>query len=209
MVGMRDLARRHARTRNHIQTLWSWFRSVEQRLHQAPEDGSLHAELERFLAAIDPRLSWEIGPVPRSRRVYFAVSPDLQHELLGLAQTVRDAAYESKLWRFLACRPAKPWNKVLQIDTGRSKPEHITLSGWRHVLLRYPDGQHEVLLAAPWAAGKPKKLRRAVAWIVVQNLLGERRVLESIYNVELTAELDEQFAKSTRPLRQLARAFGE
>lgn len=90
--------------------------------------------------------------------------------------------------------------------------EHISVdaSQWEFVLLRYPDGTHEILLNRgtfnpTWSQSD----RLQAASIVLESILGEDRLIELNGDYEIVDSLEARFAPKAKKIQQLWAAFSQ
>jgi len=83
----------------------------------------------------------------------------------------------------------------------------VDASGWRYVLLRYPDGAHEVVIEAPSVAELDEELRYSAAIVALDGLLGEERRIEAVDEVSVVPKLESEYAAKARDLAEIIRAF--
>jgi hypothetical protein len=71
------------------------------------------------------------------------------------------------------------------------------------VLLKYPEGTNEILLRAENVTGVTNQQRKLAATIVLESILGEETLLDSVDEFQLVKELEPHFRRRQRPIRFL------
>ncbi len=183
---------------------WRWFVGIDQRLRADIEDHDLLRELDRRIRQLGDELSWEVGP-GLSKPWQLVISPNLDPDRLHLTKAIVSRAPTLPDWEFHASRQPKDWNYQLELGDA-PKAIHIDASEWTFVLLRYPDGAHEILLHARNLPTLTDDQRWQAAAITLESILGEEAVLEKAGEFELVEELEERFAAKQKPIRELRKA---
>lgn len=185
---------------------WQWFTDNADRLAANPDSRDLISALDRGVSLTWPQLGWEIGPDP-SGDWYFALSPNLNRALHSQAKEAVRTAPEVMGWRFYAARQRKAWDGRFTVRT-RDGIKEFNSTGWRFVLLRYPDAKVEVVLVSRDARPLEPEERRMAAAVVVEGMLGEEFLLESGIDFALEIALDARLDAQSRPMSHLAQALG-
>jgi hypothetical protein len=189
---------------DEMRAFWRWFETIAADLAANVEDPTLLRELDRRVRGIDEALSWEIGP-GLSRSWQLVISPNLDPALRQRARDVVSAAPGLSDWEFHASRQAKVWDYQLQLGPPE-RSTHLDASRWTFVLLRYPDGGHEVLLRATNLPALSDDERWQAAAIALESVLGEDAVMDRVREFELLDELEPRFAEKERPIQDLRHA---
>lgn len=188
------------------ESFWQWFAATANRIAADPSDTSLINQLDQRVLETWPQLAWEIGPDPTGGW-YFALSPNLNRELAITAQDAIRKAPSVAGWKLYPARQRKTWDGKFEIETeGRTLT--FDSARWRYVLLRYPDGETEVVLTAPESSSLAPDDRWQAAAIVVEGLLGEECLLEHVTSFALEPKLDEKLLEQAKPVYLLPQAFG-
>jgi hypothetical protein len=194
---------------NHddIRAFWNRFRDFAPALASNIHDGAALSELDTRIHCIHPQLSWEVGP-GTTKPFQLVISPDLQRDMRNVARHVVARAPLIDDWEFHAARQPKRWDFHFTFDRD-SKLGAVALdaSQWTFVLLRHQDGTREVVLAAPGLPVLTDDQRRYAAAVVLESVLGEDIVLDSIDEFDLVDELEPELALKARPIRDLQSAF--
>jgi len=185
-------------------TFWQWFEAIAGDLAANVEDPALLREVDDRLRHIDAALSWEIGR-GLSKPWQFVVSPNLDPELREKARAVISAAPVLPDWEFHASRQPKAWDYQLKLGPPE-RSIHLDASKWTFVLLRYPDGGHEVLLRATNLPPLSDDERWQAAAIALESVLGEDAVMDRVGEFELLDKLEPRFAEKERPIQALRQA---
>ncbi|HEY6183999.1 MAG TPA: hypothetical protein VIW67_17255 [Terriglobales bacterium] len=188
----------------NISSFWIWFSAVADKLAINVEDNSLLTELDKKIQKLDPRLSWEIGP-GRTREWQLVISPNLDVELREIAEAIIAKAPILPQWQFYSSRRPKEWNYQFQLECG-GRLRNVDASGWKFVLLEYPDAIFEILLEGQEALSLEDDQRWQAAAIVLESILGEEPLLGKV-EFELVDKLESQYSADARPIQELRQAF--
>src|SRR5947207_6424881 len=129
-----------------VDEFWNWFRATAKALAGIPEDPALMKELDTRVQELEPELSWEIGP-GLAKPWQLVISPNLNRDLREKARAIVSRAPDLSDWEFHSARQPKDWDYKFELQ--RNDTDEILrleASNWTFVLLRYPDGAHEILL---------------------------------------------------------------
>lgn len=170
-----------------------------------PSDPVLLRQLDDMLREINPRLSWEIGP-GLTENWQLAISPNLNPSMRKAARAFVSKAPRVPGWEFHDARQPKQWDYKLELAANHKL--RLDVSGWKFVLLQYPDNDHEILLIADDLPVMSEKERWQAAAITLESVLGEAFLLDSIQSFELTPEVDRHLAERARPIQELRQACG-
>ncbi len=188
-----------------INNFWDWFRDAAGALAANVENPALLKELDSRVRDLDPKLSWEIGP-GLSKSSQLVISPNLDRDLRETAREIVARAPFIPDWEFHAARQPKKWDYKLELPSGVGGGLHLDASGWTFVLLRYPDGVHEILLKGNNLPTLGDDERWQAAAITLESILGEDMVLDRINEFELVDQLEPRFAERERPIQRLREA---
>ena len=192
--------------KNQTDEFWKWFSAVASRLAANIENLPLTKELDERVHRLDAGFSWEIGP-GKSKLWQFVISPDLNRSLREKARAIVAQAPTLTAWEFHASRQPKEWNYMFELESGDGEElVRLDASNWTFVLLKYPDGAHEVLLRAKDLPILTEDERWQAAAIALESLLGEDVVLDRIQQFELVDTLEPRFAGRERPIQRLREA---
>jgi hypothetical protein len=188
-----------------VREFWDWFASRADDIRDSGENTEVLSMLDMRIRGIDERLSWEIGP-GRHEPMLLAISPNLDPDMLPVTKMFVELAPTLDGWEFYSCRQAKQWNYSIELEIdGRM----ITLdaSKWYFVLLRYPDGAHEVLLEGEEFSQMTEDKRWEAAAVALESALGEQIMLERVNDFSGTSSLDPQYACKKRHIQHLRAAI--
>lgn len=190
-----------------IDEFWSWFGIAAKALSADVENPALLEELDTRITKLHPKLSWEIGP-GRTREWQLVISPNLDRDLRKVAKDIVARAPVVHDWQFYAGRRPKEWDYQVELEIAGDQIVSLDASKWSFVLLKYPDGSHEVLLKG---TDIPPSMDKDERWqataIVLESILGEDVILDKIDDFELVDKLDPRFAEKQRPIHQLSEAL--
>ena len=185
---------------------WNWFRTNADIIASGYDGEQLTEGLAEKIESEWPELSWEIGPDP-SGCLYLSISPNLNKGLIPQANKAVGSAPSIPGWKFYPYRQRKKWDGRFEMHTSRGVAQ-IDSSSWNFVLLRYPDGGHEVFLIGDKALWLNEEDRWQAAAIVVEGMIGEKCILENDLSFSLDDRPEPQFEGKEKPIRELPGAFG-
>ena len=194
-----------SKRRSRIDEFWLWFREVAPALESNIETPAILKELDTRLRNLNPKLSWEIGPGV-FKPCQLVISPNLNRDLRGKAEKIVTGAPVLPAWEFYAARQRKEWQYKLELGGDRLP---IDASEWTFVLLRYPDGTHEVLLKGKDLPPLSPDERWQAAAITLESILGEEVVLDRVSEFDLVGKLEPRFADRERPIQRLREALAD
>lgn len=187
---------------------WNWFQLVAPQLADDTTSEQLLAALDSRIQELNPCLSWEIGP-GLQKPLQLVISPNLDRSLRVVARQIVSRAPELLQWEFHAARQPKDWDYRVEVRVGQDRrPIELDASRWTFVLLKYPDGTHEVLLRGNGSTGLTDEDRWQAAAIVLESVVGEETLLDRIDEFDLVDDLEPRFASQQRPIAVLRQALG-
>ncbi len=182
---------------------WTWFESTAVSLRNNFQNALILEQLDARIRELDPSLSWEIGP-GSNETCQFVISPNLDVSLREKAREIIDHAPVLAGWEFYSARRPKDWNYHVVIKRQEGKDQlALNASDWKFVLLKYPDGIHEVLLQANNLPSLDDDERWQAAAVVLESILGEELLMDRIDEFQLVDQLEPRFEASKRPIREL------
>jgi hypothetical protein len=190
---------------NHavVAEFWDWFCSIAEVLSVDIDNSKLIEELDDRVHQLGAEFSWELGP-GLSKAWQFVISPNLNRELLDETRWIVSLALDLRDWEFYPARHPKEWDYKFQLESSdMGQPIHLDASEWTFVLLRYPDGAHEVLLSGKNLPVLNENQRWQAASITLESILGEEIILERIREFELVDHLEPRFAEQQKPIQHL------
>jgi hypothetical protein len=186
-----------------IRGFWTWFASVAPILADKPETPYLLSELDKQVAALHSKLSWETGP-GLNKPWQLVISPSLDRNMRAVTERIVKMAPEIDSWEFHPARQAKEWNYKFEFCTSNRTFVDIDASEWTFILLRYPDGYTEILLKG---FNLPDSFTQDDRWhaaaIALEGVLGEDLFLRAVDSFELVNRLEDRFHGKDRPITLL------
>ena len=189
-----------------VEQFWRWFADKADSIASNPENGDIIDDLDQHVSLTWPQLAWEIGPDP-SGDWYFALSPNLNRDLIDQAKEAIQTAPKVLGWKFYAARQRKAWDGTFELETDEGI-KRLDSSDWRFILLRYHDGEKELVLVAPDAGLLNPDDRWQAAAVVIEGLLGEECLLANVDSFALEAAVDAKLSSQTKPIHLLQKTFG-
>jgi hypothetical protein len=172
-----------------VAAFWGWWPTVQKEIAASFGAGGVSAPMVRAIgkhvSAIDSRLDWEFGPGKKSRH-HMCVSAKGDPELRVVAERwLHHAPKPNKVWEFYASRqPHRASGLVIRMDDKEVALDEI-------LLLATPDDSREridIVVHHPiFAKTKNKDTNLQLAFIALDNLLGEDDVERFVGSLELAA----------------------
>lgn len=184
---------------------WEWFSRRASDFGDSFQNQDLLRELDERVAQLG-NFAWEVGP-GRSAPNALVLSPGGARDQLVETTAIVAAAPSLQDWEFYPAKPPRPWAPRFELHMEEREYE-VDATGWRSVLLRYPDGAHEVIVEAPNIASLPELYQRWAAEIALDGLLGERRRLEVIDDVSVVSRLSDRENVAAFPIKELPERVG-
>jgi hypothetical protein len=189
---------------------WAWWAGARERIAQAIAgsafDAPLIDEVGRAVQTIHPAMAWELAPGGTAQHA-FCISPEGNPELRQLAlRWLQSAPPVDALWEYHPSKQARPQLGQLEVAGVRlDVAETRTLVSWDATRQRA-----DVRLWHPAFAEAPQRVRQQVAFIFLDNLLGEDDVERWVGEIallegpvagrtpdELRAEIDRRRTEAT------------
>jgi hypothetical protein len=185
---------------------WRWFVANSSRFADDYDQPDLVTALDCRVQALNPKLSWEIGP-GTSKQFQLVISPDLNPALRDISLQIVRLAPELADWEFYASRPPKQWSLRFQLDrdNGDGSAE-IDAAAWTFVLQKAPSAKYDVLLVAEELQPLTEDERWTAAAIVIESILGEDLLLDTIDRFSIVGAVPPPLTSQNRSIRELKEA---
>jgi hypothetical protein len=164
---------------------WTWWIAARDRVANAIETGSFDPKLiedvSRAVRGVDPRLAWEFAPGRQAKHA-LCVTPEGNAEVRPAAlRWLAGAPPADALWEYHASRQASPSRDVLEVGGRRlALSEMRGITSWDESRQRI-----DVRLWHDAFAQAPLPVRQQIAFLFLDNLLGEDDVERWIGQVDL------------------------
>lgn len=186
---------------NDILAFWTWFSTISNELGDDLANERLHDELDARIRSLG-EIAWEIGPGSTAENA-LAVSPDGDVDRLPLTQRIVALAPKVPRWEFHPARPARAAGLEFWIATSGGDEITVDARPWRYVLFRFPDNMVDVVIEQGNLADADDEDRYTAAVVLLDALLGERRRLLRVREVEPVVALKPEQAKRAAPITVL------
>ncbi len=191
-------------SRQRIEKFWEWFSSVAGQFGEHLENDDLVRELDARVADLGA-FSWELGPgLHRADANALVLTPCGDPGLLEQTKAVIAAAPECPGWEFYPAKPPKQWQRRFELIDARGREIDVDASASRYVLLRYPDGVFDIVVADASLARLPKKLQKAAIDVLLDGELGEERRMVLIHGAEIVSAFSTEMAHKSSPIESLS-----
>jgi hypothetical protein len=178
----------------NVISFWTWFKSISNDLLLNPKNSKLLKDMDTQVAKLGT-YDWEIGPSNESK-YYFALSPNLDPNLLRDTYQLINIAPNCKGWSFLAAKPEKKgWNGIFKMHNERGQLITINITEWEYILIEFDDATFDLEIKIPELECNEAYSYLAID-IALTNLLGEENYIKLIKNVLIVLDFTEK-GKST------------
>jgi Family of unknown function (DUF695) len=173
-----------------IAAFWAWWPDAAARMGAAIEarkvDEALIAEVTAKVQAVDPKLTWELGPGGTAKHA-FCLSYNGDRPLRRLAERwVRQAPAADALWEFHPARPGAPGLSDARLQIA----EHTVALGEMRFMVAL-DRNRELMGVTsfhPAFAAMPEEMRGMTTFITMDRLLGEDTVQRWLGGIRTSVE---------------------
>jgi len=180
-----------------ILNLWRWFHTNELKIRESIEK-NLRNEQEAIVQNLDNLVldlgmfSWDIGP-GKNKPWFFTISPNGDKELLAKTKKIMTDAPELDSWEFNYAKPAKKWDRILNVYDTEMELRTIDTSNWNYVTIKSESEEIEVLLEAENIAQLDNETANNTASLFVINEIGEEAKIEHISSVSIAGKLEDKY----------------
>ena len=189
---------------DRIEAFWKWFVSYAEQISAEPDCPALVEELDRRVSELHKDISWEIGPGRFHALAACTVSVPEPTTASRRGERGGTAAPNVTDWAFFPARRPKDWDyKVVLKDVG-SEPVLISATAWRFVMLRYSDGQYQIILEGQNMPAMSEDRCWQAAAITLESILGEDVLMDKVCEFSLVRELTDDLAAKAAPIQQLS-----
>ena len=165
-----------------IPAFWSWWSTARDRVAaaiEAGDPGRMVAEISKAVDAIDPRLAWELGP-GRTARHGLVVTPEGDPAVRAAAlRWLQAAPPVDGTWEYHASRQASVLGRLAMGGVDVDLTAYRAIASWDEARERV-----DVRLWHPALADATDQLRQHVAFLFLDNLLGEDDVERWIGSID-------------------------
>jgi hypothetical protein len=188
-----------------VREFWLWFESVASAFAENYLQSDLAVELDRRVCGLGC-FAWELGPGLTEPNA-LVISPGGDPQRLQQTRAIVARAPDILNWEFHPAIPPKQWKMVFTMEDSMGGEQEVDANDWRYVLLRYPDGVHEIHIEAHNTAHLSESCRDEAALIALDGMLGEERRIEAVQLVSSVLKFDEKFEPKAQAFREVLRAF--
>lgn len=146
---------------------------------------------------------WEIGPW--GDKLYFALSPGYNADLLDELESIIDSAPQISGWAIISGKPRKA-EKIKRWYMPNDKGVDILVNaeGWRCVIYKFQDGTYDLDIQVSNLDEDEDTIYQALD-IHLTNLLGEINYINYISSVNLVDDFKETIRDRSVPLEDIAK----
>jgi hypothetical protein len=166
-----------------IESFYEWFRVSGDELARARTESPVVAELDERVHALDPRLSWEIGPGTQQDHC-LAISPNGDAALIELCRKITQSAPLINGWEFRPFRQPKNHPFVVEWDL-QDAGLTVDPDTAEYVLLRFADGTYDMYLRVSDGSFASHGDATRFGFVLVESVIGEEARMALIRNVEV------------------------
>ncbi|WP_296151671.1 hypothetical protein [uncultured Flavobacterium sp.] len=173
-----------------IKKFWEWFSKNESMIAPDKITNALVDKLNDMILSMGD-YDWEIRE-GKNKENMLIISPGGDPDLLESTQEIIKLSPNLKKWEFEYYKPAKAWDYRFSIDDG-GLTRMIDASDWEYVLLKFPGSNYDIIIKADSLKVLPEKYHFSSLNIILESILGEKKRLELIENIDLVTEFPEEY----------------
>ena len=164
---------------SQIQKFWAWFQSVSVQLYNDCVNKRVIENLDANIKKLG-LFDWEIGPY--NTKLYLAISPNLNPQLLDNTKQIIAYAPKSEDWVFLSSKPPKNYYPILNLVNEFGNSISINIDSWRYILYHFDNDTFDMDVVTEEIHGNVSTKKLAID-IVLTNILGEEKYISLIKNI--------------------------
>ena len=169
-----------------IPAFWAWWAGARERTSAAigrGDPGSMVDEISTAVHAIDPRLAWELAPGAAAQHA-LVVTPEGDPAVRSLALRWLEAAPSADTtWEYHASRQPSQLGRLSLRGVDVDLTEYRAIASWDETRQRV-----DVRLWHPALGAAPDEVRHHLAFLFLDNLLGEDDVERWVGTIDVLAE---------------------
>ena len=179
-----EMARRAQKLRN-IDDWWAAF--VEQSpkfdaVFTGEAQWDLPEWMAQHLSPVDQRLMWEFGPAVETDGHRLVVTPEAEHQLRPLVETLLQRAPVLPGWEFYGCRLPEEPEQAVRSAAGRTG---VDISAWSVSLRANPQRKIDLTFCPPDCRRADDEVQLGAAFVTAETLLGEELLDRWVGAVEI------------------------
>jgi hypothetical protein len=153
------------------------------------DDAAVQSLVSSRLRAVSPRVKWEAGPW-NDGRSFFAVSPNMNIDVVPIADQIVKFAPTVPGWVFLPAKPRKFWQRVVRFNASDGTQRAYDLSDWKYWLTSFNDGEFFDVNLVPGRAEIPDSELQRLGELLAASELGEGVFLSQVGRVNILSRDD-------------------
>jgi len=185
---------------NKINKFWDWFKTISDALLDHNNNQTLIYQLDDRVNRLGA-VSWEIGPWENGGQ-FFALSPNLDIDMLTFTQQAIDLAPVCKGWHFLPSKPVKEWKGIVQLKNERGIKITIDTSVWQYILYVFDDGTFAIDIKTSEIDGN-RGIQQEVIDIALTGYLGEENFMWLINDIQIVDDFEEDVKSKATALKHI------
>lgn len=183
-----------------VKIFWAWFCKNEKMIKEALEDDS-HSERNVIVERLDNYIlefgmfTWIIGPsaiASQKKMFYFTISPNGDKELLRLSKSIVKLAPQLIDWQFNSSKPVTEMVMDYTVYDNNMLERNFTISDWNFVLKINLNQGAKIIIEAKNISNLDKDTKISATNLVVVALLGEEKRINSVDEIIITDNFDEE-----------------
>jgi len=185
---------------NKINKFWDWFKTISDDLLDHENNQTLIYQLDDWVNRLGA-VSWEIGPWENDCQ-FFALSPNLDPDMLTFTQQAIALAPACKGWHFLPSKPPKEWNGIWQMRNERDIQITVDTEAWQYILYQFDDGVFSIDISITPIDGNQETKKQAVD-IALTGYLGEEDYMLLINDIQIIDEFEDAIKSKATLLKDI------
>jgi hypothetical protein len=187
-----------------VKQFWDWFSANCQDFGADFDNVKLLESLDRWVTQLGD-FSWEVRP-GKIKGNALVISPNGNEDLLQDTKLIINSAKACEGWEYYYAKPPmeREWNLSFSLETNEEEIVDIDASQWEYVLLEYEDGMFEIIVKAPDLQQLDELDKQAAVEILLDGVLGEEARMETICEIEVVDEFEEQYRAKAGNIKNLS-----
>lgn len=182
----KDEVRHRAELLDRIDAWWDAFTKATDKLDalfSAGEEWDVVGWMDQHLAAIDSRLMWEFGPAVETQGHRLVITPEVNHFLLPIVDTILNRAPKLPGWEFYAFRLPEPVEQAAANVQARSGVDISAMLGQASIGENH---KIDLLFGSPDCTSVHDEETLGAGFLTAETLLGEEVLNRWIGRIDVT-----------------------
>jgi hypothetical protein len=170
-----------------IESAKDFFDWLTPELGRVFDSADVQHDITSKLKKVCDLVRWEAGPWPGGGS-FFAISPNMNIDLVPVARDITSFAPTVPGWTFLSAKPRKLWNRKGWFRTMDGSKEPFDLSNWRYYLTSINDGEFFDVNFVPGGVAVSESRLPELGEMLAASELGEDVFLSHVGRVNIVPD---------------------